>query len=158
MGDNMRLNITTLVGAGAITAAFLFGGGALGHIATASALPNNGGGTNEWDIEAYDACVAEAKAHSGDISGALAACCWGTGGVYAGGKCGAPVDLVTTNPTGPQHRPTGTVPESNGEPPNQTPPKVSPPKVNVPKPNIVGPVQAAPSGPSNPGGGAGGLF
>src|ERR1700730_2453597 len=101
----MKLNITTLVGAGAIGAAFLLGGGALGHTATAGAQPNNGGGATaqEWDIQYFDDCMGGTYGwHT------YKECCAMSGGVWNGTECGAPPATSTgagTNPIGPVKRP-----------------------------------------------------
>jgi hypothetical protein len=134
----MKLNITTLVGASAVAAAFLLGGIA-GHAATASAQPNNGGGTaQEWDIQYFDDCIGGTYGwHT------YKECCAMSGGVWNGSECGAPPATSTgagTNPTGPVKRPPlGTGPGSVG-PVGPTGPQRAP----------VAPVfQApAPSGPS----------
>ena len=87
----IRLDIASLVGAAAISTAFLFGGMA-GHIATAAAEPNNSGG--EWDLGAYDACMAGAPndATLKQLRSYVLACCVKSGGVWdeTNWRCSAP--------------------------------------------------------------------
>jgi hypothetical protein len=136
----VKLNIVTLVGAGAVAATFLLGGGALGHTATAGAQPNNGGGATaqEWDIQYFDDCMGGTYGwHT------YKECCAMSGGVWNGTECGAPPATSTgagTNPIGPVKRPPlGAGPGSIG-PVGPTGPQRAPvaPVVQAP----------APSGPS----------
>jgi hypothetical protein len=76
-----------------LAVAFAIGASAFGHTAIASA---------EWDIEAYDKCMAmphvEAPHHPYHAD-----CCVASGGIADGeGRCRAPVDLTAVTPLGPK--------------------------------------------------------
>jgi len=80
----MKRNVTTLVGAGAIAAAFLFGGGAfVESTPTADAKPPKPGTTQD----PYKTCIGG--------GGTVKKCCEQVGGTYTETEVTAP------NPTGP---------------------------------------------------------
>ena len=78
----MKLNITTLMGAGAIAATFLFGGSAVESMPTADAKP-----PKPTAQDPYKTCISG--------GGTVKKCCEQVGGTYTETEVTAP------NPTGP---------------------------------------------------------
>ncbi len=104
-----RIPLATVAAAGLIAAAAALGTSAFGHPGVASAQPNNGGSGGEWDIEAYDNCLQNARAGYGldDLTQQYLEdsdhyCCNHSGGVWntAQAKCEAPAaDTAGAQPT-----------------------------------------------------------
>src|SRR4051794_37674404 len=102
MGDLMKLNLTTAVGAAGIAAAFLLGGPVLGNTATALAEKGDPGINQEWDLEKYDACMNNNRIITpGDLAYWNGWCCGYSGGQLKGGKCVAPPAAASTTTRSP---------------------------------------------------------
>jgi len=125
----MKLNITTLVGAGAIGAAFLFGGAAIGHTVGIASADSAGGTTSPTT------CTPNSD-------GKASTCC--STYTYPGGSTWTTCWTKAAAATPPKVSPPKVNESSGGG--------------GLVKPDIPGPVTADPSTPSNSGGGAGGLF
>ena len=103
-----RFRLASLIAAGALAFGYPVIG--LGYPSIAGAQPNNGGGSGEWDIGAYDYCMAHpapgTMGTAQDVLDQHRWCCESTGGVWGWGDngCHAPPGEASAplGPGGPQ--------------------------------------------------------